>query len=131
MRNMEPPIGLGSATYWRLMVRNRGPKSAMNSSIGSRTADWYRPLFSRNHCRLLLTCSSRRKAKSDGRKYCFALIHNLRSARALESPSAKRSAIMTAVRWVGARGGAWNDRSAADQQIFHAEDVTLVIYHGA
>src|SRR6266508_1538025 len=69
MRKREPPLGRGSATRWRLILRRGGPRSEMNRRHGSRRAVSYRWRLAWNQSRELFFASSRRNRKSSGEKW--------------------------------------------------------------
>ena len=69
MRNIEPPLRRGSATYAGLIFRRRSEKSMMNCIIGASTSATYAALCARNHSRSLWRFNARRNLKVAGVKY--------------------------------------------------------------
>src|SRR5215831_18722727 len=63
MRNIEPPLGRGSATKLLEIFESRGAIAEMNALIGACTLSRKRCLFSSNQGRSLCALSSRKKAK--------------------------------------------------------------------
>src|SRR5438270_6556462 len=63
MRNIEPPLGRGSATNCLLTFARCGAIAAMNSDIGTCTLSLKRSLFASNQARSLFAFNSRKKAK--------------------------------------------------------------------
>src|SRR5512132_2233112 len=72
MRKSAPPLGRGSATRWRLILRRAGPASETNRRHGCLSAVSYRSRLASNQPRLLFFASSRRNRKSSGEKWLAA-----------------------------------------------------------
>src|SRR5580658_4200706 len=63
MRNIEPPLGRGSAVKCFEIFASLGAMASMNALIGACTLSRKRCLFASNHARSLFTFSSRKKTK--------------------------------------------------------------------
>src|SRR5271155_5437277 len=63
MRNIDPPLGLGSATKCFEIFASFGAIAVMKALIGACTDERKRSLFSSNQGRLLFALSSRKNAK--------------------------------------------------------------------
>src|SRR5579863_254906 len=63
MRNIEPPLGLGSATKCFEIFLSLGAIAEINALIGACTESRKRCLLSSNQTRLLFAFNSRKKAK--------------------------------------------------------------------